>query len=374
MIEKEFIDMAGSRAGLRTPLRTHFHSFEDRESFMRSTITSLRAMASLLGALGLTTLAQAQPFGELMSPPSAPANVVPATGATLEGRTGGATLLSAVSWGQFFPTGPGPFLNPAATHFLVCLDAYTGATAPPCTIATADFTETIASPSALLFRNGNQFTLIVLRTIANAELNAPFRVTVVACSALMNQSCRATGSDIYFSARNIVAAGAGDSGPLTTVNNWAIDARATNPGTTAVPQFDGRIEMFEALGFGNPGRDCRRDVDAADVRMDATLFAIDEFGTMTPLPSLNRPGGSYIGPRIAGIVRMGSFSASGNFTTLNPSLLAGQAAIRGVGSVNFAIPSAGLQRTFVALSRFDTGLAIREYIETDNASAKCMKR
>lgn len=340
---------------------------------MPSTITRLRAMTGLLGVLGLTTLAQAQ-FGELMSPPAPPTNVTPASGATLEGRTGGATMLAAVNWGQYFPTGPGPFLRPPATHFLVCLDAYTGATAPPCTIATADFTETIAAPSTLLMRNGNQFTLVVLRTIADAELNAPFRVTVAACSALIDHSCRAVGSDIYFSARNIVAAGAGDSGPLTTANNWAIDARATNPGTTAVPQFAGRIELFEALGFGNPGRDCRRDVDSADVRMDATLFAIDEFGTMTPLPSLNRPTGSYIGPRIAGIVRMGSFSASGNFTTLNPSLLAGQTTVRGVGSVSFAIPSAGLQRTFVALSRFDTGLAIREYNETDNVSAKCIKR
>jgi hypothetical protein len=339
---------------------------------MRSTITRLRALAGLLGALGLTTLAHAQ-FGEIKPPPAAPTNVVPATGSTLEGRTGGATMLNAVSWTQFFPTGPGPFLNPPATHFLVCMDSYSGAP-PPCTIATADFTETIASPSTLLFRNGNQFTLVTLRAIADADLNTPYRVTVVACSSLFDRSCRGTASDVYYSARNIVAAGAGDNGLFTTAINWAIDARASNPGTTAVPGFSGRLDLFEVLGFGNPGRDCRRDVDAADVRMDPTLLAIDEFGTMTPLPALNRPAGSYVGPRIAGIFRMGSFNVAGAFMTSNPSLPASLTTARGVGMVSFGIPSTGLQRTFVVLTRFDTTDAVREYNETDNSSAKCARR
>jgi hypothetical protein len=340
---------------------------------MRSNITRLRALAGLLCALGLTAVAQAQ-FGELKSPPSPPTNVEPVTGTTLEGRTGGVTMLNAVSWSQFFPTGPGPFLNPPATHFLICLDSYSGATPPPCTIGTADFTESIAAPSTLLFRSGNRFALATLRTIADSELNAPYRVTVVACSALFDRSCRGTGSDIYYSAQNIVAAGAGDSGPFTTAANWAIDARATNTGTTVVPGFSGRFELFEVLGFGNPGRDCRRDVDAADVRMDATLLAIDEFGTTTPVPMLNRPAGSYVGPRIAGIFRMGSFTATGAFMTSNPSLPASFTTPRGVGTVSFGFPSTGLQRTFVVLTRLDTTNAVREFNENDNASAKCMRR
>ena len=128
---------------------------------MRSNITRLRALAGLLCALGLTTVAQAQ-FGELKSPPSPPTNVEPVTGTLLEGRTGGVTMLNVVSWTQFFPTGPGPFLNPPATHFLICLDSYSGATPPPCTIGTADFTESIAAPSTLLFRSGNRFALATL--------------------------------------------------------------------------------------------------------------------------------------------------------------------------------------------------------------------
>ena len=191
---------------------------------------------------------------------------------------------------------------------------------------------------------------------------------------MFDRSCRGTGSDIYYSAQNIVAAGAGDSGPFTTAANWAIDARATNTGTTVVPAFNGRFELFEVLGFGNPGRDCRRDVDAADVRMDATLLAIDEFGTTTPVPMLNRPAGSYVGPRIAGMFRMGSFAATGAFTTPNPALPASLTTPRAVGTVSFGFPTTNLQRTFVVLTRLDTTNAVREINENDNASAKCMRR
>ena len=328
-----------------------------------------RAAVRLMGALAMTLAAHAQ-VAPLIPPPLAPVDLSPAAG-DYQGRTGHATPVT-MGWTQAFPTGM--TLNPLATHFVVCLDAYAGASAPACTVASADWTEAISAPSGLLARTGNRFTLTPGRFIEDTELDTGMRLTVGACSQRVTRSCRFTGVDLYYSSRNIVADGASENG-LSTNSTWIFDMRATNPGDGWVAGFDGTLQLFEVLSTGTDGRDCRRDVDLSDVAHDPTLIVIAKDGSMKPIQMVTRVGGRYSGPPVAGIFRVGNFSDSRSFTTGNPSLGPNVVSSRGVAVVDFPI-TAGIvqQRTFVALELLDTGNAVREFNETDNAIAQCRRR
>jgi hypothetical protein len=332
-------------------------------------------IAALIAACAFAPSAHAQqptlPLIPLTSPPTAPTNL---TNGDLVGLHSGQTPL-VLGWGQFFPSGPGLVLNPLATHFIVCFRAYTGATAPPCTLASNDFLEAVAAPTARLTRTGNFFRLAPGVAIQEAQLDKPFRFTVGACSALVERSCRYTAADIFYSTRNVIAETASENG-LTTPVNWKINAQATNTGDSDVPQFSGLVEAFEVLGFGAPGRDCVVNVDDAHLRFDTTLVVLDKMGGRTPMTMVSRStNGSYNGPPVAGIFRLGTFSTFATFVTPQPSIGANFLNPRGVGIVDFPIAlNAVMPRTFVLITTLDTGNVIREFNEGDNARAKCRVR
>lgn len=333
----------------------------------------LRTFAALLCACGLATFAQAQPFSPISSPPMPATDLRPMAG-DYEGLIDRGTVLT-MGWGQFFPSGPGLFLYPPATHFVICVDAYVGGTAPPCTLASADFVETIAAPTPALMRSGNRFTFVPARFIENTELNIPLRFTVLSCSDLLDRNCRATGVDLYYSSRNPASDGVSENQTLTTPKAWYLDVRALNTGTGVVGPFAGTVELLEVVSIGNPGRDCLRDVDHNSIAGQTNLIVIGKDGSRTPLQMVQRTNGVYSGPIVAGIFRQGSFSVTKNYTTIGKTSFAGAViSSRGIAVVDFAIPSTVPQRTFVAVHALDTGNAIREFNENDNVVAQCRRR
>lgn len=329
-----------------------------------------RTIAGLLGVFGLAASAAAQ-FGPLMDPPSPPTDLTPQAG-DYEGRINHATVLT-MGWSQYFPSGPGPFLRPPATHFVVCVDAYVGPAAPPCNLATADFTETIAAPTMALRRTGNRFTFMPARFIENTELDGKLRFTVLACSALVDWSCRATGVDLYYSSRNPASDGVSENQSSTPVV-WKLDVRALNTGDGRVPAFSGLVELFEVVSIGNPGRDCLRDVDHNSIAGQTDLVVFGKDGSRTPISMVQRTNGVYSGPMVAGIFRLGGFNVSKSYLTEDPAFAGKVPTSRGIKVLDFAIASNVTQRTFVVFHTLDSGNAIREFNENDNVIAQCRKR
>jgi len=324
-----------------------------------------------LTTLGLVFLfagaAHAQ-FGEIVRPPSAPTELAPATG-TWQGSHGHGTPL-VLGWTQLILPPGGLDINPPATHFLVCIDSYApGATPPACNLANRDYIETVASPSPALTRNVHRFTFMPGRFVEDAELDQPLRVSVVACSALVDRGCRATSADLWYSSMNILSDAASESAN-TTKKSWKLDVRAMNTGDGMVPAFSGTLQLFEVLSTGNPGRDCLKDPSMLGMQPD--LVILDKLGGMTPLPMAQLP---WTGPAIVGIFRQGSFSDSKSFTTTDPAFAGAQSTSRGIKELEFLIPqSAVTQRTFVVRATLDTGNVIREFNELDNIGAACRKR
>lgn len=338
----------------------------------RPAMTPSLAAVLLLAAFALLPIvAHAQ--WVLLGKPTAPTDLSPIAG-TYEGKTANRTSLT-MAWSQYFPSG-GINANPPATHFVVCFDAYAGANPPSCSVATADWTETIAAPSSALTRTGNRFTLAPGRFITATELDVNSRLTVGACAGLLNSNCRYTSVDLFYSSRNPAAAGTGIDNARSTSSTWVLDVRATNRGTSDVQPFSGTVEYWEVLGVGNPGRACRIDVDSMDVRDDPMLFAFDVEGRHTLIRSLPRTNGVYTGPQIVGIYRVGSSYDMALFTTAsNPSIPADVATSRSVGSVSFPVPvTVGLARTFVVVPRLDTNAVVREFNENDNTVGQCKLR
>ena len=335
-------------------------------------LTTIRArtIAGLLGACGLAASAAAQ-FGPLMDPPLPPTDLTPRAG-DYEGKINHATVLT-MGWSQYFPSGPGPFLRPPATHFVVCVDAYVGPSAPPCTLASADFTEAIAAPSPALLQTGNRFTFMPARFIENAELDGKLRFTVLACSALANRSCRGIGVDLYFSSRNPASDGASENQSSNSAV-WKLDVRAMNTGEGMVPAFAGLVELFEVVSIGNPGRDCLRDVDHNSIAGQTDLVVFGKDGSRTPISMVQRTNGVYSGPVVAGIFRLGGFSIAKSYLSDDPAFAGKVTTSRGIKVLDFAIASNVTQRTFVVFHTLDTGNAIREFNENDNVIAQCRKR
>jgi len=326
----------------------------------------------MLGACALTSVVHAQVLTPLVGAPLPPTDLRPLAG-DYEGRKGNLTVLT-MGWSQFFPSGPGLYVHPTATNFIVCVDAYTNAAPPPCKLATANhYTESIAAPTPALVRSGNSFTFMPGRFISGAELDKPLRLTVLACSVLVDRSCAATGVDLFYSSRNIVADGASVAWASTNTD-WTFDARAMNPGDSDVPKFDGSIELFEVVGFGYPGRDCETNVDSPDFVNDESLVIIGTDGSRTQMTLAKRTKGAYSGPQVAGIYRMGDFRQSIAFTTTNPAIAANNTSSAAVKTVTFPIPVGATPRTFVAIESLDTGNVIREFNENDNVKAKCRVR
>lgn len=327
-----------------------------------------------LAAAGLATAAWPQ-IGPLVPPPTPPTDLTPLAG-DYQGTVNGTPL--GMGWTQLIPTGTGPFLRPPATHFIICVEVVTGASPPPCTVANADFLESIASPSIALNRSGSRFTFTPARGITNAELDQPLRLSVGACSALFDRSCRVIGTDVFYATRNLRRPSAGVNLTLTSDQTWVFDISADNNGSSDVGPFDGAVQAFEVLGKGSPGRTCRTDVDALDVIADMSVIAIDANGLGTPVPLLERTNGVYSGAvPIKGMFRYGSLQlARWVSATRNPSLLAGSSTTP-VFIADFAIPrtAAGLSpRTFLVVSYLDTGKRVREFDERDNVSAACKTR
>lgn len=313
-------------------------------------------------AIGAAAFVNAQYYP--VRPPLAPTDLSPAAG-DYEGKIGNLTPLTLM-WSQYVPSGGGLTINPVATHFVICFDP---STAPACTVTSAGWTETIAAPSSALSRTGNRFSFNPGRYVAASELDAPMRLTVGACSQLLNQSCRFTGVDLYFSSRNPIAS-------RTPARNdaavWTLDMLATNSGTSDVPAMTGTVEYWEVLGYGNPGRDCRRDVDASDLVADMTAYAFDINGAHSLVPLLPRQNGTYNGPAIVGIYRLGNAYDMQTFTST--TILANQSRERAIGVANFPVAATAGQRTFVVVARIDTNSVVREFNEKDNAVGQCKKR
>ena len=331
----------------------------------------LPAIAGLIvaGVLALPALGQQilPPFSPIVSQPLAPTNL---TSGDFMGRRGGATPL-VLEWGQFFPTSPGLLLRPLATHFIVCLRP----AAAPCSLMDHDYLESVAAPSPSLTRSGNFFRLAPAGVaIPNGQLDQALRFTVGACSALTERSCRYSIAEIYYSTRNPIADTASENG-LTTPFTWTINAQATNNGDSDVPRFSGKVELFEVLGYGSPGRECVTNVDDTAIRYDSTLVVLDKFGGRTPMAMVSRGvDGRYNGPEVSGVYRLGDLSAVATFITSSPALSANQTSARGIGVVDFPIVAGVTQRTFVLVTTLDTGNVIREFNEKDNVRAKCRKR
>ena len=312
----------------------------------------------------------------LSGPPAAPTNITPVAGPH-EARAIAPFTPLVLTWSQYFPSG-GLSLYPPATHFVICFDAYVTTAAPACTVSNADWKETIAMPTAALVRSGNSF-MFTPRTIDAPELERNMRLTLGACSSqtiflpLVNSNCRFVGRDIYYSSKNIVAEGPGDSASDATT--WIFDVNASNPGTSDIQQFSGTEEIFEVLFKGSPGRTCDTDVDGSSVRYDTTLIAIDAKGAPTLVTSLPRGAdGRYSGSTpIVGVFRIGNFSDSRSFNNTRP-LHAGDSPGTFVVRVTFPIARGAVQRPFVVVSTVDTGNAVREFNETDNKQAQCKVR
>jgi hypothetical protein len=324
--------------------------------------------AAFIACLAGAGAAQGQ-FGPISDPPTKPTNLAPATG--IYSGMNAPTTPIVMSWGQYFPTGTGPFLRPPATHFVVCLDL---ATDPACSWTNGDYHETIASMSAALTRSGNIFTLrpSPQRIIAPAELNQDLRLTVGACSSPVNRSCAYTSAVINYSTANLRAAGTGVDNATSTVTTWVLDVRAVNEGTIATAAVDSTVEYWEVLRTATAGTDCLRAVDDPVIRNDMSLVAFDVNGTQTLVPSLPRVNGAYSGPSIQGIYRFGSPYDMAN-TTMNQGTSVGTNT-RAIGKASFPVADSGGTRAYVVMSRIDSNGALGEFNESDNLRAQCKIR
>jgi hypothetical protein len=321
--------------------------------------------AALLAALAGAGAANAQ-FGPIYSPPIAPTSPTPAPG--VYDGTNAATAPIVMTWSQFFPTGSGPFIRPAATHFVVCLDLTTD---PACSWTNGDWRESIAAPTPALTRSGNTFTLrpSPQRVITPAELNQELRLSVGACSSPVNRSCSYVTSLITYSTANLKAVGTGLDRARTTSTTWVLDVRADNNGQINAGPVDATVEYWEVL---RNGTDCLRTVDVEPYRSDMSLVAFDVNGRQTLVPSLPRTNGVYSGAPIQGMYRFGS-AYDLAVMAMNQVVAAGTSG-RSAGNVSFPVADSGGTRAFVVMSRLDTGGTLREFNEDDNTWAQCKTR
>jgi hypothetical protein len=322
-------------------------------------------VAMLLALLAGGGAARAQ-FGPIYSPPVAPTSPTPAAG--VYNGTNAAMTPVVFTWSQFFPTGSGPFIRPAATHFVVCLDLPSD---PACSWTLGDWRESIASPTAAMTRSGNTFTLrpSPQRVIAATELNQDLRLSIGACSSQANRSCAFITSRIMYSTSNLKAVGTGIDRMRTTPSSWVLDVRVDNNGTMNVGPVDATVEYWEVL---RNGTDCLRTVDVEPYKSDNSLVAFDVNGTQTLLPSLPRVNGVYSGAPIQGMYRFGSpYDLA--VMAMNQVVASGTTG-RSAGNVNFPVADSGGMRAFVVMSRLDTGGILREFDETDNTWAQCKIR
>lgn len=327
------------------------------------------ALASLLALAPAVDDAHAQ-VSRLV--PVAPSSLTPANG-TYAGAANGGTPIT-LSWVQ--PIFPGVTLRPNATHFLICVQPYTSANAPPpCSVANARWIESVAAPSPALTRSGHWFHFAPGQAYADTELDRQVRLSVVACAGNLHFSCTPASTGVWFTTKNIVAREVGD--PEATSSEWRITVQADNTGTTDVTSYSGDVSYWEVLGVGSPGRSCRVDVDAPEIAADPTLWIIDVHGTTTPMQHVPRQNGAYDGPPVVGIYRTGDAYEQRPFVAGNPpdgvAIPAG-ATGRGVAVVSFPVAFADASRTFVVLARHDTRQTIKEQNERDNTRARCMRR
>ena len=344
---------------------------------------SARPTATIFGVLALLAapLVLAQftwPPRPIISPPPSPGIVTPGQD-TQVGTTGNRTPL-AIQWSHasirnlFVP------IWARANYFVVCLDADTGASTPRCTVASADWTESMASPSAALQTTYQRAAFEPGRFLSSSEIDRPMRISVGACRTLHELECSYSSVTTYYSSLNAIAVGTGDA-PQSTNNNWVVDVRARNAGTSPLPAFNGRVTYFEALGVGSPGRTCRIDIDAPDVRNDPNVFMFAENGTALSMVDLPRDaGGTYVGSPPIGMWRNGTPADARDFRTPNnPSVPAAsshgmQTNTVGVATVAFPVAANNLLSTFIVVSRLDSDNQMREFDEADNARAQCKRR
>ncbi|MEZ5512527.1 MAG: hypothetical protein R3F58_01490 [Steroidobacteraceae bacterium] len=349
----------------------------------RQTPKSLRHAASMFAVLALFVapfvLAQ---FSWLppptISPPPPPGIVSPGQNTQL-GTTGNRTPLS-IEWSH--PSIRNLFVPVwvRANYFLVCFEADVGASTPRCTVGNADWTESMASPSAALQTTYQRAVFEPGRFLGSLEIDRPMRISVAACRSLNDLACSYASITTYYSSLNAIAVGAGDA-PQSTDNHWVIDVRARNSGTSPLPAFNGRVTYFEALGVGSPGRTCRIDIDAADVRNDPNVFMFAENGTALSMVDLPRDAsGTYVGPPPIGMWRNGTTADARDFrTSNNPSIAAVsspgmQTTTVGVATVTFPVAVNNLMSTYIVVSRLDSDNQMREFNEADNARAQCKRR
>lgn len=269
-----------------------------------------------------------------ISPPPPPGIVSPGQN-TQEGTTGNRTPLT-IEWSR--PSIRNLFVPVwvRANYLLICFEVDIGASMPRCTVGNADWTESMTSPSAALQTTYQRAVFEPGRLLGSSEIDRPMRISVAACHTLHDLACSHASITTYYSSLNAIAIGTGDA-PQSTDYIWVIDVRARNSGTSPLPAFNGRVTYFEALGVGSPGRTCRIDIDAADVRNDPNVFMFAENGTALSMVDLPRDAsGRYVGPPPIGMWRNGTPADARSFRTPNnPSVL--------------AVPSHGMQTNTIGV-------------------------
>ncbi len=341
------------------------------------TVVACSVLAATLAPLAGAQLVLPPP--QYLSPPPAPVILAP-TAATQVGTTGNRTALT-VEWSHASIRNLFTPIWARANYFLVCLDVDRGTSTPACSVSTADWTESASSPSAALQTAWQRATFAPGRFLGSTEIDVPMRITVGACRALNQLSCSFSSVTTYYSSRNAIAVGTGDA-PQSTANTWVIDVRARNSGTSPLPAFSGRVSVYAALGVGSPGRTCRVDIDAPDVRNNPDIYLIDERGFVINMVDVERLriNGVYTGAPPIGLYQLNDPTYGRVFRTpYNPSVSAAsapgqQSQTTGVGTVSVAIPANNLQSTFVVVSALDSNSELREFDERDNTHAQCKRR
>lgn len=354
----------------------------DEERAMR---TAVHATIHALFPMALAALLLASPVAQgqrLLPAPHLPVIVPPAathvapTG-TVEGTTGNRTPL-VINWSHKSLGGLVMFAE-KANYFVICFDPELGSSTTRCGVANAAWTVNVSSPSAGFSRSGARATLDTGSFVDSSQTDRLMRITIGSCRALSDSTCSFASSQAYFSTINPIAVGAGES-PDNSNALWVLDVRARNGGTSPVPALNGVVYYDVALGVGSPGRTCRTDVDATDVRNDADIRVHTVAGTYSMGNLPRNANGAYVGPTVVGMSRISRPSIGALFSTpFNPSLPAAldpnqPTPVRGIATVSFPVPSNGLQSTYLVTTVLDTGNQLREFNEQDNSSVQCKRR
>ncbi|MEZ5458277.1 MAG: hypothetical protein R3E65_02760 [Steroidobacteraceae bacterium] len=349
---------------------------------MRITAHAILDAVVPLAAAALLLASPAAHSQRLLPAPQLPVIVPPAAtqlapAGTVEGTTGNRTPL-VISWSHK-SLGGLVLTAQKANYFVVCFEPESGGSTPRCGVATAAWTVNVSAPTAGFSRSGARATLDTGTFVDSTQTDRLMRLSIGSCRALSDSTCTFASSQVYFSTINPIAAGAGES-PGNSDALWMLDVRARNSGTSPVPALNGVVYYDVALGAGSPGRTCRTDVDAADVRNDADIRVHTVTGTysMSNLP--RNASGAYQGPAVVGMSRISRASVGALFSTpFNPSLPAAlgpdqPTPVRGIATVSFPVAANGLQDTYVVTTLLDTGNQLREFNEQDNLSVQCKRR